>query len=567
MSLPRLIIAMVFAMMGLMVVSAQNTDILIIEGNTLTEQQTITLNPFYCVRADCGRVVDLLFPNLLNINPETGWLIPADDTHGLAESWDIADNTITYHLRDDKFWSDGTPISAYDVFFSYQVGQLNNLYDILLDQHIDAAAPLDEHTIRFVFSDLNFVAVPQTNFPILPAHVYDPDFATGVDYADGDDIEEWFANFPSFSESLITTNPEYSNPTVTGGTYTFVERRFDESIHLIANDNSVAFSYVDVTSSNSAIDLYLRGEINLLVDPPYNRRADLRADENSTVYSYAGDSSFFIALNLTDPDNPQSAFDEEGNPINQGIHPILGDDAVRQAMQMALNVPAMIDAVLEGDGTQIASSLPPRGFGFIPELEPIAYDTMTARQILSDAGWRDMDGDGWRECLGCQFGERGEQLSISLDYYSESTIIPSVDNNALATLIQQQLNDIGMEVFLGGGSSLGMAFDQEFDAVLLDAVDVDLQLATMWDFFRQSEDIVGEGLNFSSYANDDISRLLSEAENISTVDMATRRRLYQEIEAHLQADQPYLWLFSPNRMVVTRQTVDIPATFWEEFLP
>ena len=58
MKLPRLIVTIILAIMGFMVVSAQNSDILLIEGNTLTEQETLSLNPFYCTRADCGRVVD-----------------------------------------------------------------------------------------------------------------------------------------------------------------------------------------------------------------------------------------------------------------------------------------------------------------------------------------------------------------------------------------------------------------------------------------------------------------------------------------------------------------------------
>ena len=506
----------------------------------------------------------LLFPTLLNIDPDTAGLIPADEQSGLVDSWEIEGNTVTYHLRDDKFWSDGRAITAYDVFFSYQVGQLENLYRVLLNQHIEAGAPLDEHTIRFIFSDLDCDDLTQSNFPIIPAHVYDPDFASRVDYAEGDDLVAWFDDFPKLNKELIINHPDYSNPSVTGGIYRLAERRFDESIHLIASDNSVAFSYVNVSSSNAAVDRYLRGDLNLVVEAPYNRRADLRADETTAIHSFIGDTSYFIALNLAAPDDPQATFDEGSNPIEQKIHPILGDGAVRQAMQMALDVPAMIEALLDGDGTQIASSLPPSGFGFNPDLEPINYDTMTARQILFDAGWRDMDGDGWRECLNCKLAERGQQLSISFKYYPESIAIPPVDNRALATMIQQQLGDIGIEIILVDQSSV--EYDQNFDAILVDDVSPNLLIATMWDLFRPSQ-VTGEGLNFTSYANEEVSRLLTEADHTPDCDADTRRALYQEVEAILQADQPYLWLFSPNRMIATRQMLDLSVNSWEELLP
>ena len=563
----HIFITIIFSLLGWVNLSAQSTDVLIVEGNTLTEQETDTLYPIFCSNVDCGRIVDLLFPSLLNIDWSTATIIPADQRTGLVESWDINENFVTYTLRDDQFWSDGHPITAYDVFFSYLIGKQQTPYSTLFEQYIEAVAPLDTQTIQFQFLDTNCEVLVRSNFPIMPSHQFDAEFASTVDYDEADDLVEWSENFPLPDVRLVINSPEYANPTITSGNYHLAERRLGESIHLLADDNSVAYSYVDVNNADDIVDQYLRGDLNLLIDPPYNRRSDLWADINTMIYSYPGNYSYFVGLNLADPSEPESAFDEEGNPLDQGIHPILEDKVVRQAMQMALDVPAIIDAVVEGDGVQLGGSLPPAGLGYDPELEPIVRDVMAARQLLFDAGWRDMDGDGWRECLNCELAERGQQLTIRLYYVESFTPEPTIDNLAIVTLIQKQMEDVGIEVIVSSQSNFGPMFRQQFDAVLLSGIPVDSVFYTIWEFFRQSEDKINEGLNFTSYANEEINRLLDEADHAPDCDPEIRRELYQQADAILQEDDAFLWLFSPNPIIATRHSGDLPQEILEDFVP
>src|SRR5690606_14999231 len=151
-----------------------------------------SLNPVTCINDRCVRVTDLMFPKLLNLDSQTGWLIPADEANSLVQSWEIEGNAVTYKLRKDKFWSDGTPITAHDVFFSYWFSNYNydGRYWSLLNDHISAAAPIDKHTIQFSFNDATCDALLRTNFPVIPAHAYDVHFAETVGYA-GEEITQW----------------------------------------------------------------------------------------------------------------------------------------------------------------------------------------------------------------------------------------------------------------------------------------------------------------------------------------------------------------------------------------
>ena len=63
------------------------------------------------------RIFEALFEGLVAVDPQT-----ADGVPGVAESWDISDDGLTYtfHLREDAVWSDGVPITADDVVYSWR---------------------------------------------------------------------------------------------------------------------------------------------------------------------------------------------------------------------------------------------------------------------------------------------------------------------------------------------------------------------------------------------------------------------------------------------------------------
>src|SRR5687768_2125473 len=75
---------------------------LIVEGNVRGEQAVGSLNPLRCDNPYCRRITDFLFPSLLHVDPDSGTTAPATETDGLADSWTINGDTITYTLRSDR---------------------------------------------------------------------------------------------------------------------------------------------------------------------------------------------------------------------------------------------------------------------------------------------------------------------------------------------------------------------------------------------------------------------------------------------------------------------------------
>ena len=95
-------------------VSAEETDKTVVRINM--ESEPDNLDPWLSAASDTEAVFHNVFEGLVLFD-ETGALIP-----GLAESWDISDDGLTYtfHLRDDVTFHNGKAFSAEDVVYTYE---------------------------------------------------------------------------------------------------------------------------------------------------------------------------------------------------------------------------------------------------------------------------------------------------------------------------------------------------------------------------------------------------------------------------------------------------------------
>ncbi|MBI1257083.1 MAG: hypothetical protein GC204_06405, partial [Chloroflexi bacterium] len=82
---------------------------IIIDPNANSGTDVATMNPLLSNDVYSNIITSLLFPSLLPIDPDKGVFTPGG-RNGLAKDWTISDDglTITYNLRDDYVWSDGT---------------------------------------------------------------------------------------------------------------------------------------------------------------------------------------------------------------------------------------------------------------------------------------------------------------------------------------------------------------------------------------------------------------------------------------------------------------------------
>lgn len=381
----------------------------VIEGNP-RGADTGSLNPLFCDNAACRRLTSLLYPTLMsfeNTEQYNGRFIP-----NLAASWlasDKADGlTYTFELA-KRTWSDGTPITAYDVFFSYLIATYKDSvspYKASLEGVVTAVAPVSETGIIFYLED---DLLYQLNFPIIPAHVYDPAFAEDaarVFGSDADPLEAyqtWLTTYPPEERHRqnVRFHAESVQPTVTAGAFRFEPGRDNEAraFRLYAADPTIipeAYVLVDTHSPDDTVDRFINGEINFIANPPVDRRADLRAVPGVQIAQFEGNTYDYIGLNLANPNRPRS----RDNSEPPGDHPLFADPDVRQALRLALDIESLIDSVVQGDGHGNTS-------GYRENLTE-------AKRLLEAANWKDANGDGIRECVDCRYARDGDPLRFTL---------------------------------------------------------------------------------------------------------------------------------------------------------
>jgi peptide/nickel transport system substrate-binding protein len=241
-----------------------------------------------------------------------------------------------------------------------------------------------------------------------------------------------------------------------------------------------------------------------------------------------------LMLNHTDPANPMPAYDEEGNLNEQPPHPVLGDVRVRKAIAMGYDKAAILTSIRdEGAGALMTwfyhAELTP--WAGDPSLSPTPFDPEGAKALLDEAGWTDEDGDGVRECHGCETAEEGTPLAFEITY---SPIYAEYQNVVLVA--QDQLGDIGFNVTSQQVEYNTLSTEymnpEAFDAVVLSfgGFPPDPDTLATW-FLKSSGDVPGTtNSNITSVVDLEVDDLLDEARSVPSCTIEDRAPIYQEIQ-------------------------------------
>jgi ABC-type transport system substrate-binding protein len=212
--------ALTAALLSASAAASQDGSGVIVEANPSSTFDLGPLNPLLCYSEYCQRIVEFLFPTLFAYDPANGALVgAADDNRALVVEPSLqAGEVQTLKLRDDLAWSDGAPVTAYDVFYSY-LAAASSLIDSPyrpVARQISGAQVSDEHTIALQYAAPDCSSFARSNLPIVPAHVFDAEFASFVDTmnaAQSDAIqplETWLEAYPEtkFSDPGQRFQPE-----------------------------------------------------------------------------------------------------------------------------------------------------------------------------------------------------------------------------------------------------------------------------------------------------------------------------------------------------------------------
>ena len=512
-----------------------------------------TFNPVIVNDGTSADVIARMFPDFIGVDSETVQYM-GGAKGGLVASWDIAEDGVTYtfHLRDDMVWSDGVAMTAHDVAYFLKAvlsGETSSPRQQLIDS-VASYEVVDDHTLNIVFNEANCTLI-DTLSPVtpVPAHVFEEVY--GDDYAGMDE------------------NEYNLNPTVTGGgAFVFANFRPGEQTTLLGNADYTeaemgtvipeGWIYKVVTDQVVQMEQFFAGELTFVDSVPQANRDDVKArgaEGEFQIFETPAGTIRFLSLNTADPTNPQDGLDEDGNPIDQGHHPILGDVRVRQALNYGMDFDEINEGAFFGTGVPVASHVRPTDWSFPAGLEPYPFDPDMAMALLDEAGFTDADGDGVRECNGCQHTEEGAPLALTVKTNAGNT-----SQEALYTILQDQWNEIGFDISLEF-VEFGTLVD-EFTAQTYDAIGVFWGLSTpanpngIADIFLPGADVVGAGYNTQSYSNPRLNQLIEDARNLPGCDVDTRREMYGEAYQILRDDSPWIWISTGNVLLAAQNNVE-----------
>lgn len=512
-----------------------------------------TFNPVIALDGPSLDVINRAYPDFIGVDSDSVQY-EGGAKGAIVESWEIADDGVTYTftLRDDLVWSDGVPITSADVMWFLDAalsGETASPRQQLIDSIASYEAP-DDHTLVIEFVEQTCTSI-DTLAPVypVPAHVFEEVY--GDDYA-------------GMEES------EYNlNPTVTGGeAFIFSNFRPGEQTTLLANpdfsDAEVGavipegWVYKIVTDQVVQMEQFFAGQLTFVDSVPQANRDDVRArgDEGEfQIFETPAATIRFLSLNVADPTNPQDGLDEDGNLIDQGHHPILGDVRVRQALNYGMNFDEINEGAFFGTGVPVASHVRPTDWSFPEGLEVYPFDAERAMELLDEAGFTDEDGDGVRECNGCEYAEEGAPLA-----FTAKTNAGNTSQEALYTLLQDQWNELGFDVtveFVEFNTLI-----DEFTAQTYDAIGVFWSLSTpanpdgITDIFLPGADVVGAGFNTQSYSNPRLTELIETARTLPGCDIEERKELYGEAYEILRDESPWIWLSTSDVLLAAQPNVE-----------
>ena len=411
---------------------------------------------------------------------------------------------IVYHLARNARWSDGVPVTAGDVVFSWSA--IENSANDVVSRHgyddVGAIATPDAHTavvhLKRRFSPFvnTFFAESDQPYEIVPKHV--------------------LARYPD-----INHVPFDAAPMVSDGPFKFVEWRRGDRMLLTANPQFFLgapklqrMTIEFVPNEDSEINLLRTHSLDYIFQPSIQTYPALRGLPDARIV--------FVSVN-----------GYEGAEFNVS-HPAVADARVRTAIGAALDKAALTRTLTHAQSTTATEDLPNWMWAFDPSVRSVPFDLQRARQLLALAGWP-IGTDG----IARKNGRPLELLLVtdnaSATHRSESVLVQAaLQRIGIASIVKYYPLDI---LYAPQGMG-GIQHGGKFDLLLYGwyaGVDPDDSSQLTCDNFPP------HGYNDPRYCSAAMD--VAQAVALSHYDLATRKAAYAKIERLLSLDNPVLYFW------------------------
>ncbi|HET6401243.1 MAG TPA: ABC transporter substrate-binding protein [Candidatus Kapabacteria bacterium] len=510
------------------------------------------INPMLSSSELSNYVQGEMFDALTGQNPRTQGYIP-DLAFVPTESPDHL--TLTFTMDSTAHWSDGKPVTAEDIVFSYKivnnplivnVAPLRSYFGNLDSCWIPAGHP---DQVVFHYNKYEFDLLKITNYArIIPKHVWDPtDLTDKFSWAD-------LKKFPPTNPAIKELADHFQDPKIQrdpghiigSGPYKFDSWITNDHITLVRDTNYWArnhpwaeaypdkITFKTILDQNAALIALKHGDIDL--------------DDNLTPAQYLTDVDTTTSKDLVKDTVYENIISLLGY---NNARPLFSDKMVRKALTMLIDRDEILHSILHDMGKKIEGIVAPTQPNFDPTVKEPAYNVDSAKLLLAQAGWKP-GSDGilqktingkltpFQFTMVTQSGNdlaRQELLIISNDF-KKAGIDARVSQLELS-VFGENLRNHNFDAYLGGwaGNTAGQQ-------------GVEDEPGQVWE----SSQSKNGGSNYYSYS-DPVADSLMKAINVEP-DRAKRFAMSHQVQHIITDDQPVTFLFSSPFRLAWRNRFD-----------
>lgn len=448
--------------------------------------------------------VQLLFSALVQTNAAME-VVP-----DLAVSYTISDDALTYtfQLRDDARFSDGAPVTAEDVVFSFQTA-MDNATSIDLSM-VESVSEADGAVVIRLKQPRSTFILTVTSVGIVPKQAYGEDFAlhpvgSGPYQLAQYDVDQQF---------ILEANEYYYGGAPAIRRAVFIKMA-DEDTRLIAAKSG----QVDITLTSAAI-----------------------AASNAIDGYYLLSQKSLDNMGVAAPVLPDTGLvNGDGYPVGNNV---TCDTAIRKALAYGIDRQKICDEALNGHATPAYSEN-----DGMPWSNPdcaVPFDPEYAVHLLEEAGWVDTDGDGIRE-------REGVKAAFSVLYFSGDSVRQAV----AMSLSNQAREQLGIDIHVeGAGEDLSQRM---FSEPLILAWGSSNPM-TSYLLFHSSNAGKADWYNPEFYQNAAVDAYLDAALSARSLEEAIpywqKAQWDGETGTSMRGDAPYIFLINKDHLYWVRNGLD-----------
>ncbi|WP_432702067.1 oligopeptide ABC transporter substrate-binding protein [Lysinibacillus sphaericus] len=432
---------------------------------------------------------------------------------------DTDNKKVTITIQGDVKWSDGTPLTAEDLIYPYEIIAHPDYEGVRYDDDFRNIIGAEEYHAGKADTISGIKKINDKSIEIAFKKV------SPAIYSGGDGL--WGTAAPKHQlesiaiKDLISSDAVRKNP-ITLGPFKFDNIVNGESVQFVANENyykgkpKIDKVIVQVVSTSTVGEAVKAGQFDI-VSFPATQYDSIKNLSNISIlgrpelsYSYLG-----FKLGKYDQEKGENIYDENAK---------MNDIQLRQAIAYAMDIESVTDKFYQGLRVRANSLIPPAFKTYYDDmLEGYHFDPEKAKQLLDAAGYKDIDGDGIRE------DKEGNKFIIRLAAMSGSDT-----DEAIVEYYRQNWKDVGLDVQLTTGRLI--EFNNFYDKVQADDPEIDMYMAA-WQTGSNPSPVglygKGAAFNFSRYVSDDLTKLLTDIDSEEALDQAYRAQAFRKWQEYM----------------------------------